>query len=75
MLTQLAGDNAASPAGDQKAAAPATDAKTTSGGSGWVWWVLAIALIGGGAGGFYWYRSRKTETEGGEIDMYTRFID
>jgi len=50
-------------------------AKTPAGGSavGWIIGILAAIIIGGLV--YKFVIAKKTEEEGGEVDMYSRFID
>lgn len=60
------------PAGGEET--PAADAST--GGSGAVWWIVGVLAVLGLGGGGYWYKTRSpSKEEGGEADLYTRFID
>ena len=52
-----------------------TDATPAEGGSGAVWWIVGILAVVGLGGGFWFYKKKQDDKEGGETDMYSRFID
>lgn len=56
---------------------PETDTPAAEeGGSGVVWWIVGILAVAGLGGGAFYYKKKKDgSNEGGENDLYTRFID
>lgn len=59
------------------AAACAKDATKCppAGGHTLLWVLIAVGVVGVGAGAFFFMRSKKNDAEGGEADAYTKFLD
>ena len=55
--------------------AKTTDAKAAEGGSGAVWWIVGVLAVAGLGGGFWYYKKGQDNKEGGNQDMYCKFID
>merc|ERR1711957_67573 len=45
-----------------------------AGGHTLLWVLIAVGVVGVGAGAFFFMRSKKNDAEGGEADAYTKFL-
>jgi hypothetical protein len=61
---------------DVKGADPKTaDPAAAAGSNAWLYILIAVGVVGIGAGAFFFLRKKSADQEGGEADAYTKFLD